>query len=365
MRGIEAAAALGILAGQSDTEKSKDLEILSSITQSQIAEAKEMIEKDICVCRLKEDTPNLYIKVIAKNKDHEVQVTVEESHTNIVSRVVDGRELSGGKGEKKDERAEKLKDHLTVREILAFADMMSAEDGKELFEEQVEYNTAIAEEGLNGDYGAKVGKTILKFREGCSVKTRAVAKAAAGSDARMNGCTMPVVINSGSGNQGITVTVPVAEYAAEMGIDRELLYKALAVSNLISIHIKHHIGKLSAFCGAVSASCGSAAAVAYLKGADYSKICRTISNTLGNVGGIVCDGAKASCAAKIASSLDAAFLGYDMAEDDLGFKPGEGFVEDDIEETIDNVGKIGRYGMKNTDKEILHLMLGHKDYICD
>ena len=365
MRGIEAAAALGILAGQSDAEKSKDLEILSSITQSQIAEAKEMIEKDICVCRLKEDTPNLYIKVIAKNKDHEVQVTVEESHTNLVSRVVDGRELSGEKGEKKDERAEKLKDHLTVREILAFADMMSAEDGKELFEEQVEYNTAIAEEGLNGDYGAKVGKTILKFREGCSVKTRAVAKAAAGSDARMNGCTMPVVINSGSGNQGITVTVPVAEYAAEMDIDRELLYKALAVSNLISIHIKHHIGKLSAFCGAVSASCGSAAAVAYLKGADYSKICRTISNTLGNVGGIVCDGAKASCAAKIASSLDAAFLGYDMAEDDLGFKPGEGFVEDDIEETIDNVGKIGRYGMKNTDKEILHLMLGHKDYICD
>ena len=181
----------------------------------------------------------------------------------------------------------------------------------------------------------------------------------------MNGCTMPVVINSGSGNQGITVTVPVAEYAAEMDIDRELLYKALAVSNLISIHIKHHIGKISAFCGAVSASCGSAAAVAYLKGADYSKICRTISNTLGNVGGIVCDGAKASCAAKIASSLDAAFLGYDMAEDDLGFKPGEGFVEDDIEETIDNVGKIGRYGMKNTDKEILHLMLGHKDYICD
>ena len=328
-----------------------------------------MMEKDICVCRLKEDTPNLYIKVIAKNKDHEVQVTVEESHTNIVSRVVDGRELSGEKGEKKDERAEKLKDHLTVREILAFADMMSARRRQRSVRgtgSSTVPRPCAAEEGLNGDYGAKVGKTILKFREGCSVKTRAVAKAAAGSDARMNGCTMPVVINSGSGNQGITVTVPVAEYAAEMDIDRELLYKALAVSNLISIHIKHHIRKdAQPFCGAVSASCGSAAAVAYLKGADYSKICRTISNTLGNVGGIVCDAAKASCAAKIASSLDAAFLGYDMAEDDLGFKPGEGFVEDDIEETIDNVGKIGRYGMKNTDKEILHLMLGHKDYICD
>ena len=356
MRGIEAAAALGILAGQSDAEKSKDLEILSSITQSQIAEAKEMIEKDICVCRLKEDTPNLYIKVIAKNKDHEVQVTVEESHTNIVSRVVDGRELSGEKGEKKDERAEKLKDHLTVREILAFADMMSAEDGKELFEEQVEYNTAIAEEGLNGDYGAKVGKTILKFREGCSVKTRAVAKAAAGSDARMNGCEMPVVINSGSGNQGITASIPVIEYAKELGVSDEKRYRALLVSNLITIHLKSGIGRLSAYCGAVSAGCASGAGIAYLYGGGVDEVSHTIVNSLAITSGIICDGAKASCAAKIATAIDAGILGYNMYKEGQQFYGGDGIVSKGVENTIKNVGQLAKEGMATTDQEILKIM---------
>ena len=365
MRGIEAAAVLGILATPNICSDENDLEVLNNITQDDINEAKTLLKNNFCKCHLEEDTPNLYIKVIARSGRHQAQVIIKDSHTNIVSKVLDGNIIVDGDSIHSDAYIEKLKDKLSVKEILKFADMLTEQDGEKIFAMQVEANSAIAEEGLTGDYGARVGQTLLKSRGGKSVQARAVAKAAAGSDARMNGCIMPVVINSGSGNQGITVTVPVVEYVKDMGLSKDMLYKALSISNLISIHIKHHIGKLSAFCGAVSASCGSGAAIAYLIGADYNQICHTISNTLGNVGGIVCDGAKASCAAKIASSLDAAFLGYDMAKDDLCFKSGEGFVEEDIEETIDNMGKIGRYGMKSTDKEILHLMLGHKDYICD
>ena len=362
MRGIEAAATLGVLAAGRAGDCS--LEVLSSVNSQDIEKAKRLLKENFCLCHLQEDTPNLYIKVSAKTKEHEAQITIKDSHTNITSKILDGKVLSSDDSESSLTKAEDLKDELSVKEILNFADMITEADGENIFSPQIEANTAIAEEGLCHDYGAKVGQTLLK-RGDRSLRTRAVAKAAAGSDARMNGCTMPVVINSGSGNQGITVTVPVVEYAKETGIGKAMLYKALSISNLISIHIKHHIGKLSAFCGAVSASCGSAAAIAYLEGADYRQICHTISNTLGNVGGIVCDGAKASCAAKIASSLEAAFLGYDMAKDNLCFRSGEGFVEEDIEETIDNMGKIGKYGMKSTDKEILHLMLGHKDYICD
>jgi len=365
MRGIDAAAVLGALVSPRDCENEQNLEVLNNITDKDIEQAKALLESGFCVCHLKEDTPNLYIKAVARADGHEAKVVIKDSHTNIVLKVFDGEIISDSESKSQDTEIEKLKDSLSVKEILNFADMLTEDDGHKIFAMQIEANTAIAEEGLSGNYGARVGQTLLKSRDCKSVKTRAVAKAAAGSDARMNGCIMPVVINSGSGNQGITVTVPVVEYVKELGMGRDMLYKALAISNLISIHIKHHIGKLSAFCGAVSASCGSGAAIAYLQGAGYGQICHTISNTLGNVGGIVCDGAKASCAAKIASSLDAAFLGYDMAKDNLCFQSGEGFVEENIEETIDNMGKIGKYGMRSTDKEILHLMLGHKDYICD
>lgn len=365
MRGIEAAAVLGVLAASHVQTENNDLEVLNSINDEDTEKARLLLANGFCTCHLAEDKPNLYIKVVARNNVHQSEIVIKDSHTNIVLKSVDGKVIAGNEETDIDEKSDHLKDELSVREILNFADALTEEDGKELFAMQIEANSAIAEEGLTGDYGARVGQTLLKSRNADSVQTIAVAKAAAGSDARMNGCIMPVVINSGSGNQGITVTVPVVEYVKAMGLKNNMLYKALAISNLISIHIKHHIGKLSAFCGAVSASCGSGAAIAYLKGASYDQICHTISNTLGNVGGIVCDGAKASCAAKIASSLDAAFLGYDMAKNDLCFKSGEGFVEEDIEETIDNMGKIGRYGMKSTDREILHLMLGHKDYICD
>ena len=364
MRGIEAAAVLGLLAALSDSEV-QELEVLDSIGEKELAAARKLLAEDFCRCQLEEDSPNLYIEVVAKSAEHEARVIVRDSHTNIALASLDGQVIIGAGSKSADPELESLKDELSVMRILEFASVLSEDDGRMLFSRQIAANEAIAEEGLAKLYGAGVGRTLLKARGAGSVRARAVAKAAAGSDARMNGCIMPVVINSGSGNQGITVTVPVVEYARDMGLAEPALYRALAVSNLISIHIKHHIGKLSAFCGAVSASCGSGAAIAYLRGADYRQICATIVNTLGNVGGIVCDGAKASCAAKIASSLDAAFLGYDMARDGLCFRSGEGFVEEDIEETIDNMGKIGRYGMRSTDKEILHLMLGHKDYICD
>lgn len=364
MRGIEAAAILGIVVTSPNDEKC-ELEILNYVTDNDRAAANKLIGTDFCVCHLQEETPNLYIRVVAKRDEHIAEIIIQDSHTNIVYKSLDGRIILDNRKIQQTAEIHEIKDKLSVKSILEFANMLTLEDGISIFKMQLDVNTAISEEGIKNNYGARIGQTLLNSRSKGDARIRAVAKAAAGSDARMNGCIMPVVINSGSGNQGITVTVPVAEYARSMGFDDLSLYRALAVSNLISIHIKNHIGKLSAFCGAVSAACGSGAAVAYLEKADYSVICWTISNTLANVGGIVCDGAKASCAAKIASSLDAAFLGYDMAKNGCYFKAGEGFIEDDIEETIDNMGKIGKYGMKNTDKEIINLMLGHKDYICD
>ncbi len=226
-----------------------------------------------------------------------------------------------------------------------------------MMEVQVDVNTAIAEEGLKGDYGSSVGKTLLGAY-GDDVKVRAKAKAAAGSDARMGGSSMAVIINSGSGNQGITLTVPVVEYAEELGVGEEKMYRAMAIANLVSIHIKSRIGKLSAFCGAVSAACGAGAAITYMEGGEYEDICSTITSTIANVGGIVCDGAKGSCAAKIASSIDAAIMANEMTKMGRCFPACDGIVGKDIEETIDNFGKVGREGMLQTDLCIMQIMLG-------
>lgn len=363
LRGVDAAAILGVLADSQPMENK--LEVLNSINDSQRLEASTLLKNGFCLCHLEEDAANLYIKAVASAGGHIAEVIIKDGHTNIVSKAFDGKTVFTVENEQRETPSDNLKGILSVKTILEFAGVLTIEDGELLFKRQIEDNWAIAEEGLSNPYGARVGHTIMKYHPCRSVRTEAIARSAAGSDARMNGCTMPVVINSGSGNQGITVTVPVVTFANDLQASEEKMYKALAVSNLISIHIKYHIGKLSAFCGAVSAACGSGAAIAYLHGADYNQICKTISNTLGNVGGIVCDGAKSSCAAKIASSLDAALLGYDMAKDNLSFLSGEGLIEEDIEETINNIGKMGRMGMKDTDKTILNLMLGNKDYICD
>jgi len=240
---------------------------------------------------------------------------------------------------------------------LRFADTVLVDEIKDLLDRQIAFNSAISQEGLSNKWGAEVGKTLFEL-EGNSLKTRIKAAAAAGSDARMSGCPLPVVINSGSGNQGITVSMPVIVYAHEKGINEEKLYRALVVSNLISVHQKRYIGNLSAYCGAVSAGTAAACGIAYLDGAGYDIIGKIIVNSLGAVGGIICDGAKASCAAKIASAVEAGLLAYEMAKNGRTFAFGEGLVEGDYEQTIRNIGRMGREGMKSTDEEILHIMIG-------
>jgi L-cysteine desulfidase len=234
---------------------------------------------------------------------------------------------------------------------------LDPQDVQELLGRQIDYNTAIAEEGLRGSYGASIGKVLLAAY-GDDIKVRAKAKAAAGSDARMNGCELPVIINSGSGNQGITCCVPVVEYARELQKDEETLYRALALSNLIAIHIKTGIGRLSAFCGAVSAGAAAGAGIAYLCGGDYSAITHTVVNALAIISGTICDGAKASCAAKIASSVDAGILGYHMYQQNQQFVSGDGIVTKGIEGNIQNIGRLGKDGMKETNEQILRIMLG-------
>ena len=245
---------------------------------------------------------------------------------------------------------------LNIADIFAFADTCEINDIRPLLETQIRYNTRISEEGLRGDYGANIGSTMLKFY-GEDVRNRAIAKAAAGSDARMSGCELPVVINSGSGNQGITVSVPVIEYARELGASDETLCRALALSNLIAIHEKAGIGRLSAYCGAVSAGCAAGCGIAYLQGADLKAVSHTLVNALAIVSGIICDGAKASCAAKIASSVEAGILGYHMYKNGQQFRSGDGIVTKGVENTIRNVGLLGREGMRETDKEIVRIMM--------
>lgn len=351
-KGIETAAVLGVVGGNADAE----LEVLQSVTDANLVElAKLMDTKGFCQCELIENVENLYIVITAFAGEHSASVAIKDRHTNIVSIIKDGKVIY----EQKDEERKLSgadKSLLSVRNILHFADEIEIEKIQSIIEIQIQANTAISQEGLSGDYGASVGKTLLKFY-GDDIKTRAKAAAAAGSDARMSGCAMPVVINSGSGNQGMTVSLPVIEYAKELGASHDKLIRALAVSNLVSILQKRYIGSLSAYCGAVSAACGSGAGIAYLYGASYEQICQTIVNTLANVGGIVCDGAKPSCAAKIASSVDAAIMGYMLTMAGKGFEPGEGIVKDDIEETIRAIGHIGKDGMHATDLEILRIML--------
>ena len=227
---------------------------------------------------------------------------------------------------------------------------------RDLLKRQIEYNEAISAEGLKNAWGAQVGRNLLKL--GDQMEVRAAARAAAGSDARMGGCSMPVVINSGSGNQGITVTLPLCEHAAENGISEDRLYRALALANLVSIHEKRFIGNLSAYCGAVSAATASVAGIAYLEGAGEQVIGDTIINSIATIGGMVCDGAKASCASKIASSVQTAMMAYEMAKSGNVLQDGEGLVENGVEGTIRNIGRVGRDGMRETDVEILNIMLG-------
>ena len=352
MRGLEAAAAAGIAAGRAEQR----LEVLSSVTE----EETELIAAFLKMAKfhvLHLDTPNIFdIRITLRRGEAQAMARIVGDHTNLVTLEVNGerfidRPCEESRGGHKTDRS-----LLTAERIVEFADILEPEDVQEILDRQIACNWAIAEEGMRHDYGANIGK-ILRDAYGESVHNRARYMAAAGSDARMNGCELPVIINSGSGNQGLTASVPVIVYAQELGVDRAALYRALAVSNLCSIHLKTGIGTLSAYCGAVSAGCGAAAGIAYLHGGRLVDVAHTLVNAVAIDSGIICDGAKASCAAKIASALDAALLGYQMWRSGSQFYAGDGIVKKGIENTIRTVGALAHRGMVGTDKEIIQLMI--------
>ena len=356
MKGIETAALLGAVGGDS----SLALEVLSTVTDDDRKRVSELLKKGICTVELAEGVAGLFIEVTAIYGKDSVSVTIENHH-NEISRVRKNGEIlfSAKKGNKENgDDEESLKAYLSVDGIIDYALNAPLKNVRSSLKAQWKYNEQIAAEGLSSSYGASIGRMLLKNYDKGDVRIRARAKAAAGSDARMSGCPLPVVINSGSGNQGLTVSLPVIEYGLDMGKSEDEILRALALSNLIAIHQKKYIGPLSAYCGAVSAAAGASAAIAFLHTHDEREISDAITNTLASVGGIVCDGAKASCAAKISSALEAAIMGFELADEQKSsFKGGDGLVKDDIENTIKTFGKVGKDGMRETDIEILHLML--------
>lgn len=356
-KGINVAAVLGVLGG----DASKQLAVIESVRPEDIEECKKLVQAGYCDCELIENVANLYIVINATAGRQSAEVIIKDYHSNITKIVKNGEivfsQEDSDQGENRKNGSFPDKTLLNVRDILNFADTVNIDDIKEVLDKQIKYNTAIAEEGLLHPYGAEVGRTLMSDFDHSNVKLRAKAMSAAGSDARMSGCPLPVVINSGSGNQGITVSIPVIEYAKYYNISKEKLYRSLVVSNLIAIHQKRFIGSLSAYCGAVSAGCGSGAGIAYMLSMNYDEICNVITDSITNVGGMVCDGAKPSCAAKIAVSVEAAIIALHLSKYHRVFQSGEGLVKDNIEKTIASVGRMGREGMKSTDIEILNLML--------
>ena len=348
LKGIPAAAAAGIVAGDAD----KELEVIASVSSEQTAQMKEFMEQvPITVEHIDNGITFDIVITLYKGVSY-ARVRIANYHTNIVLVEKNGEilEKKPVAGESEDGLTDRSL--LNMKDILDFARTVDIEDVREVLERQIDYNWAIAEEGIRGNYGANIGSVLLDM-EGESVRVRAKAMAAAGSDARMN-----VIINSGSGNQGITASVPVIVYAKDMKVSHETLLRALTLSNLTAIHQKTAIGRLSAYCGAVSAGAGAGAGIAYLHGGDYKEIVHTVVNALAIVSGIVCDGAKASCAAKIASAVDAGILGYQMYIRGQQFYGGDGIVTKGVEETLKNVGRLGKEGMKATNEEIIRIMIG-------
>lgn len=350
-KGVEAAAVLGAVAGNADLE----LQVISQVSEDLVLESARLTGEKLCICELEEGVENLYIRMEAYSGENQAVVEVKTKHNHISRIEKNGVALLEAQEIPAVDNGDKSQ--LNLRDIIEFANAVALADVEEIIGTQIAYNTEISNEGLRGNWGSQVGKMLLET-QGNTIRTMARARAAAGSDARMNGCALPVVINSGSGNQGITCTMPVVTYAEILGSSQEKLYRALILTNLIALHQKRYIGNLSAYCGAVSAGTAAACGIAYLEDADYDTIGKTIINALGNAGGIICDGAKASCAAKIASAVEAGIMGYEMAKRGNAFPFGEGIVEEDYEQTIRNFGRLAKEGMKDTDIEILNIMIG-------
>ena len=352
LRGIPAAAAAGVVAGDAEAE----LEVLSKVTPEQIAAMAAFLERTpIEVCHA--NTGHIFdIMITAFRGADSAFARIVDYHTNLVTVRRNQETLLEKEITRQQDAGLTDRTCLSVAGIVDFAESVDVEDVRAVLERQISYNMAIAAEGLRGNYGANIGRTVLRGREN-DINYQMRAWAAAGSDARMNGCELPVVINSGSGNQGITASVPVIVYARETGKTHEELLRALCVSNLITTHLKTGIGRLSAYCGAVSAGVGAGAGIAYLKGGRFEMIAHTVVNAVAVTSGIICDGAKASCAAKIAAAVDAGLLGLAMYEDGNQFFGGDGIVKTGVENTIAAVGRLARCGMEQTDKEIIELMM--------
>jgi L-cysteine desulfidase len=353
LRGIKASAAAGIVAGDAD----KVLEVISCVDDQQRKEIHAFLEnKEITVCKSPSDL-TFDLKVIVSSGASTASVQISHYHTNIVL-ITHNNKILYQNQECEEIQPASLTDRsmMNVKDILEFADSVVISDIKALIEQQIQYNTRIALQGFEGDWGANIGSVLLDVW-GDDIKVRAKAMAAAGSDARMGGCSLPVVIVSGSGNQGLTASLPVIEYAKELGVDQETLYRALVVSNLVTIHQKTGIGRLSAYCGAVSAGVGAGAGITWLHGGRYREVAHTIVNALATVSGIICDGAKPSCAAKIAAAVEAGMLGFYMYQKGQQFYGGDGIVKKGVENTITNIGRLGRDGMRETDREIIRIMV--------
>lgn len=361
MRGIPAAAAAGIVACRPD----KQLEVISEITEEQKAQIRELLAQVPIEVSLADTALIFDIIITLFRGESYAKVRIANFHTNIVLIEKDGAVLKSERVDGDDESKLTDRSFLSVACIWDFVHSVDIEDVRPLLDRQIAYNMAISQEGLRGGYGANIGKVLL---DACpevladensepAVRLRARASAAAGSDARMSGCELPVVINSGSGNQGITASVPVIVYARAMGVGQEKMYRALVLSNLLAIHQKTPIGRLSAYCGAINAGAAAGCGIAYLKGADLDAVSHTLVNALAIASGVVCDGAKASCAGKIALAVDTGILGYEMYQQGQQFYSGDGIVKKGAENMVASVGRLGRLGMAETDREILRIML--------
>lgn len=378
MKGIDAAAVLGLVGGDPDA----DMQVLESVSAEHLQTATEWLASGLCESGCIETAACLHIRVSLFSAEHSVVVEISHRHNHVSLMMRDGVVVSeaGTTHEADLDPIQNEADNphcgsicppgrdcstcgpvddslLTIRNILTFAEAVQMEDVREIIGRQIACNSAISAEGLLRDWGVNVGRTLMDSY-GDNVRTRARARAAAASDARMSGCAMPVVVNSGSGNQGITVSLPIIEYAAELKADEERLMRALVVGNLVAVRLKREFGRLSAFCGAVSAAAGCGAGIAWLHDTTPEVVESTIINTIANVGGMVCDGAKPSCAAKISSAIDATLMAFEMSRQNRSFAPGDGLVKADVEQTIACVGRMGREGMRETDEEIIRLMMG-------
>lgn len=355
LKGISVAAVLGAVGGQAD----KELEVISQVQPEQIKKTVELLsDPQYCKCLLQENVDNLYIKINVYAKDNQATVEIQGKHTNITL-IEKNKEILLQKDYDQNEGAEEFDlSAMSVKSILEYADQVDLNDVKEVLQRQIDYNSAIAKEGLTNDWGVRAGKVLMQCHgDYPSVCSLSKAAAAAGSDARMSGCALPVVINSGSGNQGITLTLPIVEYAKTHNISEELKLRGLLVANLVAIHQKRFIGDLSAYCGAVCAATGAISGIAYMDKADYDVIAGTITNCICTVGGMVCDGAKPSCATKISTAIDSAFQAYEIRKKGGVFAEGEGLTKNDVEATIRSIGRVAKEGLKQTDIEILEIML--------